>query len=285
MSNPDSSSKTPLSQEVENPSSFDFSIPTPEESPSTLVCGAGEMADSVTPQTEVVSSPVSPSDKALVCTPTLVLSGDKSHKSEAQSMTKPGAELFSEEIEVGSMAVSSTISEKLFEGDLLEGKGPDSCILTARAELVVVQSLASLRGDTQPTLLDQELRSPDQVPHRSEPIFDQTSKSLDIGSDKEEEEEEILLKWNSKGMREGNKSQENVLELETIKGTPSIAIVEEFAKQEKKCQRKGKGKLVLTHPKGDKRKYVTKSETQKVMGSAIAASKAQTERNRKRRSE
>ncbi|KAG5581448.1 hypothetical protein H5410_052075 [Solanum commersonii] len=150
MSNPNSSSKTPLSQEVENPSSFNFSIPTPEEYPSTPVCGA------------------------LVCTPTLVLSGGKSQKSEAQSVTKPGTELFSQEIEVGSMALSSTISEKLFEGDLLEGKGLDSCILTAGAELVDVQSLASLRGDTQPTLLDQELRSPDQVPHKSEPIFDQT---------------------------------------------------------------------------------------------------------------
>ncbi|KAG5581447.1 hypothetical protein H5410_052074 [Solanum commersonii] len=44
-------------------------------------------------------------------------------------------------------------------------------------------------------------------------------------------------------------------------------------------------RLVLTHPKGDKRKYVTRSETQKVMGSTIAKSKAQTERNRKRRRE
>ncbi|KAH0705918.1 hypothetical protein KY289_010994 [Solanum tuberosum] len=106
------------------------------------------MTESVTPQAKVVSSHISPSDKVLVCTPTLVLSGDKSQKSEAQSVTKPGAELFSEEIEVGSMVVLSTISKKLFEGDLPEGKGPDSCILTARAELVIVQSLASLRGDT-----------------------------------------------------------------------------------------------------------------------------------------
>ncbi|KAH0743137.1 hypothetical protein KY290_031130 [Solanum tuberosum] len=103
-------------------------------------------------------------------------------------MTKPGAEFFSEEIEVGSMDVSSTISEKLFEGDLPEGKGPDSCILTAGAELVVVQSLVSLRGDTQPTLLDQELRSPYQVPHRSLLVFDQTPISLGVENDEEEEE-------------------------------------------------------------------------------------------------
>ncbi|KAH0641811.1 hypothetical protein KY290_033432 [Solanum tuberosum] len=251
MPNSESSSKTPLSQEVENPSSFNFSIPIPEDSPSTPVCGAGEMDEFFTLQTEITASHVPPSDKVLVYSPTLVLSGDKSQNSEAQSVAKPSAKLPYEEIEVGSMVVSSNIFEKLFEGDLPEGTGSDSCILTAGAELVVVQSLASLRENTQPTLLDQELRSPDQVPHRSEPIFDHTQKSLDVGSDKEEEEEEeeIPLKWNSRGMQGGNKSQENVPELETVKGIPSIAIVDESAKQEKKRQRKGKGKLVLTHPK------------------------------------
>ncbi|KAH0680283.1 hypothetical protein KY290_022471 [Solanum tuberosum] len=216
--------ETLLSQEVENPSSFDFSIPIPEDSPSTPVCGAGEMDESFSSQTEITASYVPPSDEVLVYSPTPVLSGD-----------------------------------------LPEGKDPDSCILTTGAELVVVQSLTSLRGDTQPILLDQGLRSPDQVSHRSELIFDQTPKSFDVGSDKEKEKE-ILLKWNSRGMRGGNRSQEYVLELETIKDTR---------------QRKGKGKLVLTHPKGDKKKYVTRSETQKVMGSVIVASKAQTERNRK----
>ncbi|KAG5621646.1 hypothetical protein H5410_006864 [Solanum commersonii] len=152
-------------------------------------------------------------------------------------MTKPGAEHFSKEIEVRSMVVSSAIPEKLFEADLPKGKGPDSCILTAGAELVDVQSLALLKGDTQPTLLEQELRSPDQVSHRSEPIFNQTPKSLNIGSDKEEKEE-TPLNWNPRGMRGGNKSQENVSELETVKGTPSITIVEESSKQKK--EREGK---------------------------------------------
>ncbi|KAH0729399.1 hypothetical protein KY289_000587 [Solanum tuberosum] len=64
-------------------------------------------------------------------------------------------------MEVGSMAISSTMSERLFEGDLPEGKGPKSCILVVGAELVAVQSLASLRGDSQPTLLEHELRSLD----------------------------------------------------------------------------------------------------------------------------
>ncbi|KAG5616685.1 hypothetical protein H5410_016509 [Solanum commersonii] len=53
----------------------------------------------------------------------------------------------------------------------------------------------------------------------------------------------------------------------------------------KRSERKRKGKLVLSHPKEDKRKYVTRSETQKVVWSAIAANKAQTERTRKKRRE
>ncbi|KAG5628682.1 hypothetical protein H5410_000399 [Solanum commersonii] len=176
MPNSNSSLKTPLSQEVENPSLFDFSIPTPEESPSTPVCGGGEMAESFTPQTEVVASHVSLSDEVLVCSPTLVLSGDKSQNSEAQFVAKPGAELFSEETEVGSLAVSSTISERLFEGDLPEGRGPDSCILTAG------------------------------VPHGSQLVFDQTLISLGIEDD-EEEEEDPQLRWRSRGVRGTNPSQ------------------------------------------------------------------------------
>ncbi|KAG5621650.1 hypothetical protein H5410_006868 [Solanum commersonii] len=164
------------------------------------------------PQTKSIL-PCFPSDKVLICTSTVVLSGDKSQKSEAQFVTKPGTEHFSKEIEVSI-------------------KGPDFCILTTGAELVDVQSLALLKGDTQPTLLEQELRSPNQVPHISEPIFDQTPKSLNIGSDKEEEEE-TPLKWNPRGMCGGNKSQENASELETVKGTPSITIVEESSKQKK----------------------------------------------------
>ncbi|KAH0665680.1 hypothetical protein KY285_026886 [Solanum tuberosum] len=146
------------------------------------------MAESFTPQTGVVASPVLLSDDMLVCSPTLVLSGEKSQNSEAQSVAKPDVELIFEETEVGSLAVSSTMSERLFEGDLPEGKGPESCILAVGAELMAVQSLASLRRDVQPTLLEHELESLDQVPHRSEAIFDQTPKSFDVGSDKEEEE-------------------------------------------------------------------------------------------------
>ncbi|KAG5620766.1 hypothetical protein H5410_005984 [Solanum commersonii] len=109
MPNSGSSSKTPFSQEVEKPSSFDLSIPTPEKSPSTPVCGVSEMAESFTPQTEVVASHVLPSHDVLVCSPALVLSGEKSQNSEGQFVAKPGIEDHSEEMEVGSMAVSSTI--------------------------------------------------------------------------------------------------------------------------------------------------------------------------------
>ncbi|KAG5605122.1 hypothetical protein H5410_026614 [Solanum commersonii] len=237
-----SSSKIPISQEVENPSSFNFSVPPPEESPSTPVCGVGELDESISPTIDILVSRVLHSGNTLVCSPTLVFSSDKSPNSEAQSMANPNGGLSTEEIDIGSMA------------DLPEGKGLESCILTAGAELVAVQSLASLRGDVQPTFLEHELESPDQVSHRSEPIFDQTPKSSNVGSEKEkEEEEDVPLRWRSRGIKEQ--------------------------------QRKGKGKLVLSHSKGDKRKYITKSETQKVMGSGIAASKAHTERTRNRRRE
>ncbi|KAH0766011.1 hypothetical protein KY285_001882 [Solanum tuberosum] len=257
MPNYNHSLKTPLSQEVENPSSFDFSIPTPDESPSTPVCGGGEMVESVTPQTKVMASPVSHSDKVLVRSPTLVLSDEKYRSSEAQFVAKPSTEPFSEETKVASMVVSSTISERLFEGDLPEGRGPDSCLLTTGAELVVVQSLASLRRDTQPTLLDQELRSPDQVSHESQPVFDQTPISLGVEDD-EEEEEEPQLRWRSKDV--------------------SPATRTDSAEERK---RKGKGKLAKTHLKGEKKRYGTRSVTQKVLGSAMETNVAQIERIRK----
>ncbi|KAH0665458.1 hypothetical protein KY290_027691 [Solanum tuberosum] len=193
MSISESSSKESVSQEVENPSSFNFSVPPPKESPFTPVCGVGEMDESISPVGDILVSPIRPSENLLGCSPTLVLSGDKSPNSEAQSVTKPNQGLFTEETNIGSLEVSPTISERVFEGDLPEGQGPKSCILTAGAELVVVQSLASLRGDVPLTSLEYDLVSPDQVPPISEPIFDQTPKSFDVGIDKEEEEK-ISLK-------------------------------------------------------------------------------------------
>ncbi|KAH0686190.1 hypothetical protein KY289_016953 [Solanum tuberosum] len=86
-------------------------------------------------------------------------------------------------------------------------------------------------------------------------------------------------------MRGANQSQVNVSELEAVKSTSEVDIVENSAERAKEQQRKEKGKLELSHSKGDKRKYITRSEAKKVMGSAIAASKAHTERTRKRKRE
>ncbi|KAH0644958.1 hypothetical protein KY284_032842 [Solanum tuberosum] len=220
------------------------------------------MDESITPLTEVIASHVLPSEVVLACSLTLVLSGEKSQNSKAQSVVKPSVEPLSKEMQVDSMVVSSTMSERLFEGDLPEGKGLESCILVAGDELVAVQSLASLRGDSQPTLLEHE--------------------SFDVESDKEEEED-VLLKWSKRGVRGTNSSQINVPDLETVLGTPEVDHVVEPTKFVKERQRKGKGKLVVSHPKWEKRKYVTRSETQKVLGSAIGASRVQTKRARKKR--
>ncbi|KAH0638873.1 hypothetical protein KY290_036181 [Solanum tuberosum] len=78
MTNSSSSSKLPISQEIKTPSSFNFSIPPPEESPSTPGCGIGETGESNTPFTE------------------------------AQSVVKPSLETPTEGLEVVSRVVSST---------------------------------------------------------------------------------------------------------------------------------------------------------------------------------
>ncbi|KAG5581183.1 hypothetical protein H5410_051810 [Solanum commersonii] len=237
MTNSESSSKLPISQEVENPSSFNFSIPLPDESPSTAVYGVGEMVESITLSNEVIASPMLSSEDILAYSPTLVLFGEKSKNSEAQSIAKPSVEPLSKEIEVGSIDVSYTMSERLFEGDLPKEKGPESCILAAGEELVAVQSLASLRGDVQPTLLEYELGSPDQVPHENQPMFDQTPRSFDVESDKEEEEE-VPLKWSIKGVRGMNTFTMDVPNLETIKGTPEATLTVENVECAKERKRK-----------------------------------------------
>ena len=57
-------------------------------------------------------------------------------------MEKPSFESVSEDIAGTSMGVASTMSGRLFEGDLPEGRDPKSCILIAGVELVAIQSLA-----------------------------------------------------------------------------------------------------------------------------------------------
>lgn len=53
-------------------------------------------------------------------------------------MEKPCSNQGFEDIEGASMVVSSSMSERLFEGDLHEGKGTESCILTVGAKLVAI---------------------------------------------------------------------------------------------------------------------------------------------------
>ncbi|KAH0729337.1 hypothetical protein KY289_000525 [Solanum tuberosum] len=125
------------------------------------------------------------------------------------------------------------------------------------------------------------MRSPDQVPHRSSPVFDQTPKSFVVGSDAEEEEE-VPLKWRFRGMRGVNSSQ-MVPNLETVKGVSEDGTIAKLDERSKERKRKGKGKLVETHSKREVQKYGIRSVTQKFMGSAIAANVAQTERIRKKR--
>ncbi|KAH0743061.1 hypothetical protein KY290_031054 [Solanum tuberosum] len=181
---------------VQIPSSFNFSIP-PEESPSTPVGGVGKTVESTTPHTDVVASPILNSEEILSFSPTLALSGKESKNSEAHSVVKPTTATPTEDLEIVSRVVSSTMSKNLFEGDLPDDKGPESIILAAAEESVVVQSLASLRGDVQPTMLEQELKSLAQVPHKAQLVFEKTLKSFDVDSE-EEEEEETPFVWGRK---------------------------------------------------------------------------------------
>ncbi|KAH0699026.1 hypothetical protein KY284_013241 [Solanum tuberosum] len=268
MTNSFSSSKLPVSQEIENLSSFNFSIPPPEESLSIPVYVVGEIGESNTPHTEVVASPALQSGEILPCFPTLVLSGEKSQNFEAQSVVKPNVEPSTEEVKAASRAMSSAMSEQLFEGDLPEGKGPESNI--------------SLRGDVQPTLLEQELRSPEQVPHSTQPMFDQTSKSFDVDSE-EKKEGETPLVLRRKGFRGANASIIVVPDLGGVDAIPETKLDNEPTESEQERKRKGKGKMVESHTKWDKKKYATRGEMQKMMRSAITANEIQMEKNKKRR--
>jgi len=129
MPNSSSSSNLPVPLEIENHCSFNFSTPFPEESPSTPVCDVGETGESTTPLTEVVASPILLSGEFLPCSPTLVLSGEKSQNSEAQSVVKPSVDPLTKKVEVFSRAVYFTMSERLFDGIFLREKVPSQTFL------------------------------------------------------------------------------------------------------------------------------------------------------------
>ncbi|KAH0633238.1 hypothetical protein KY284_036024 [Solanum tuberosum] len=150
------------------------------------------------------------------------------------------------------------------------------------AELVAVQSLASLRGDDQPNLLEEELRSPKQVLHSVQIGFNKNPKSFDVYSEREEEEE-VPLVWRKKGVRGRNALTVGVPDLEAVEGVTDTKLDNEPTKSGRERKLKGKGKMVESHTKGDKKRYVTRGEVQKVIESVIAGNEIQTERNIKRR--
>lgn len=83
-----------------------------------------------------------------------------------------------EDLEVVSQpgSMSSAICKRFFYEYLPEGKGTKSNILATAEDLVVVQSLASLREDIEITLLEEEYWSLELFTHSLEPISDQPLK-------------------------------------------------------------------------------------------------------------
>lgn len=145
-----------------------------------------------------------------------------------------------------------------------------------------IQSVSSLRDDSHTLLLNETFRSPDQVITKSQPIFDNTHKSFDVESEGEEEEEEVLLRWKRQGMRGSIHSLVSCQEQEIRLGnTDDMEYTHTDSDEERK--RKGKGKLIKSNVKEGKRKYGTRSATQKVLGSAMAANVVQTQRRRQQR--
>lgn len=166
MPNSESSSEIPISQEVETLfhliSPLLLEIVSYDSSLYRCTKDGFDVLDSA-----VAAFPLLPSESALPFSSAFVIFEGGFKNSKSQSMEKLRSEPFLEELNCASMAISATISEKHFEGDLPEGKGLESYILTAGEELVAIQSLALLREKSQPTLLSDKFRSPDQIPRNS----------------------------------------------------------------------------------------------------------------------
>ncbi|KAG5584876.1 hypothetical protein H5410_045310 [Solanum commersonii] len=202
-----------MSNSSSSSNSFNFSVPPPEGSLSTPVCGVGETDESITLHTEVLTLETQSEDLEVV--------------------SQPGP-------------VSSTMSE---------------------------------RGDTQSILLEQEYRSLELVPHNVQPVFDQTLKSFGVDSKKEEETSLVLHR---KGVRGAYALTTGISDLEAVDIVLESKL-NEPAKSERKRKTKGKGKLVESHTKEGKRRYVTRRDTQKLMGDALVVNKVQMERNQRQR--
>ncbi|KAH0758223.1 hypothetical protein KY290_021716 [Solanum tuberosum] len=113
-------------------------------------------------------------------------------------------------------------------------------------------------------------------------MFDQTPKSFDVDSE-EEAEEQTALVWSRKGVRGANASTMVVPDLGGVDVVLETELDKEHVESEWERKRKGKGKMVESHTKGDKKRYTTRGEMQKLMGSAIVANEIQMEKNKKRR--
>lgn len=81
-------------------------------------------------------------------------------------------EFRTEEVHVASWVVSSAMSKIFFDSDRPEVRGVELNILAAGIDLEAAQSLASLRGDNQPTYFVPSERSLEQVPLSVGPTFD-----------------------------------------------------------------------------------------------------------------
>lgn len=170
----------------------------------------------------------------------------------------------------------------LFERDLHEVKGTESCILIVGVEMAAIQSLASLRGDSHPSLLNEAFRSPEQVLTKIQPIFEHTPKLFDVESKGEKEEEEVPSRWKRQVTRGSNISLASGPNQETIAGN-NDNVVHTRADSNEERKRKGKGNFIKYVVKEGKQQYGTRSATQKVLGSAMLANAVQTQKRRHQR--
>ncbi|KAG5594611.1 hypothetical protein H5410_035843 [Solanum commersonii] len=143
---PSSFPKEPMSPEIETSNPLEFNTSTLPEipSPSTPIYGVREIEPHSSTAVPIENLPCSLTFKQPI---------------ERKVVSQPGP-------------VSSTLSERLVDGDLLVEKGTESSILAADKEWVV-QSLTEMNGDIQPPFSDMECKLLDPVKY-GEPLFDHT---------------------------------------------------------------------------------------------------------------
>ncbi|KAH0702584.1 hypothetical protein KY290_017899 [Solanum tuberosum] len=113
-------------------------------------------------------------------------------------------------------------------------------ILAVVEELVVVQSVASLRRDTQPTLLEQKCRSPEQIPHGVQPMYDKTLETMKVNNE-EADDEETLLVWSRKRVRGANVSPVDIPDLGATEVVPETRIENKPTESERKQKKEREG--------------------------------------------